>query len=42
VADLRRAWERKRADPALARYADLAEPLHAATDDDLDAEAGDG
>jgi RecB family exonuclease len=27
VADLRRAWDRKRADPALAPYADLAEPL---------------
>jgi ATP-dependent helicase/nuclease subunit B len=27
VADLRRAWDPKRADPALAPYADLAEPL---------------
>ena len=27
VTELRRAWERKRADPALAPYADLAEPL---------------
>ncbi|HTC82565.1 MAG TPA: PD-(D/E)XK nuclease family protein, partial [Acidimicrobiia bacterium] len=27
VADLRRAWDRKRTDPALAPYADLAEPL---------------
>ena len=25
VAELRRAWDRKRADPALAHYADLAE-----------------
>ena len=24
---LRRAWDRKRTDPALAPYADLAEPL---------------
>ena len=27
VTELRRAWERKRADPALAPYAELAEPL---------------
>ena len=27
VSELRRAWERKRADPALAPYAHLAEPL---------------
>lgn len=27
VADLRRAWDRKRTDPALAPYADLTEPL---------------
>ena len=29
VIELRRAWERKRLDPALAPYADLAEPLDA-------------
>ena len=29
VAELRRAWERKRSDPALAPYAELAEPLTA-------------
>jgi hypothetical protein len=33
VTELRRAWERKRADPALAPYAELAEPL-----DDAEAE----
>jgi hypothetical protein len=27
VTELRRAWERKRLDAALATYADLAEPL---------------
>jgi ATP-dependent helicase/nuclease subunit B len=27
TAELRKQWERKRFDPALARYADLAEPL---------------
>jgi hypothetical protein len=27
TAELRKQWERKRADPALARYAELAEPL---------------
>jgi hypothetical protein len=29
TAELRKQWERKRHDPALARYADLAEPLEA-------------
>ena len=29
VVDLRRAWDHKRDDPALAPYADLAEPLDA-------------
>ena len=32
VVELRRAWERKRDDPALRRYADLAEPRHSAAD----------
>ena len=27
TAELRKQWDRKRHDPALARYADLAEPL---------------
>ena len=27
TAELRKQWERKRHDPALARYAELAEPL---------------
>ena len=27
VTELRRAWERKRSDPALAAYTELAEPL---------------
>ncbi|HJR26804.1 MAG TPA: PD-(D/E)XK nuclease family protein, partial [Acidimicrobiales bacterium] len=30
TAELRKQWERKRHDPALARYADLAEPLEPA------------
>jgi hypothetical protein len=29
TAELRKQWERKRSDPALARYADLAEPIEA-------------
>jgi hypothetical protein len=33
TAELRKQWERKRHDPFLARYADLAEPLDAATTD---------
>jgi RecB family exonuclease len=32
VTELRRAFERKRADPALAPYADLAEPLEAGSE----------
>jgi hypothetical protein len=37
VIELRRAWDRKRADPALSPYADLAEPLAGAEiDDDSD------
>jgi len=30
ITELRRQWERKRHDPLLARFADLAEPLDAA------------
>ena len=36
TAELRRQWERKRADPTLARYADLAEPVEQPTDDLVD------
>jgi hypothetical protein len=37
VIELRRAWDRKRADPALSPYADLAEPLAGAEiEDDSD------
>lgn len=38
VADLRRQWERKRADPVLAAYADVVEPLAP----DTEVGAGDG
>jgi hypothetical protein len=34
TAELRRQWERKRHDPALAAYADLAEPVDDDTDDE--------
>jgi hypothetical protein len=37
-AELRAQWERKRSDPALARYADLAEPL----DEELEDEETEG
>jgi hypothetical protein len=32
TAELRKQWDRKRHDPALARYAALAEPLEEAVD----------
>jgi hypothetical protein len=38
VTELRSAWERKRQDPALARYAQLAEPIDAELVEDKERE----
>jgi RecB family exonuclease len=40
VTELRRAWERKRSDPALAAYTELAEPLEG-VDPDVEVVGGD-